>query len=180
MTTLTDKLFAYGFHDTTVTDIRFEETKVILEFEEGLYILNETGKETDLTGKAEMIIYLDENKVKNSLDTVRTYVNVKCGIKLVNINEIVIQCRSKQFEISDTSFSNFDNTFIISSADYYGYDIEIKCCKDAEYRFETYQPEEIKERKEIDELMKYRFHNACLSHISVKKDSIELNFSRNL
>ncbi|MDO4378453.1 MAG: hypothetical protein Q4C64_04785 [Erysipelotrichia bacterium] len=176
MIMLTDKLFAYGFHDTTVTDIRFEGTKVILEFEEGLYKLDEIGKETDLTGKAEMTIYLDENKVKSSLDAVKTYANIKCRIKFVDIGEVISDSRSNCFEIENTYFNNYDNTLVIVRG--LSYFLEIKYCKDVEYRFETYQPEKIKERKEINELMKYRFHNACLSHIAVKKDRVELIFSK--
>ena len=121
-----------------------------------------------------MTIYLDENKVKNSLDAVRTYANIKCRIKLVDFGEVISDSRSNCFEIENIYFNNYDNTLVIVRG--LSYFLEIKYCKDVEYRFETYQPGEIKERKEINELMKYRFHNSYLSHIAVKKDRVELTF----
>lgn len=60
------KCIEYGLHDTYVNDIIIEENGLTFLFEEGVYILNDTGKETSLSKPCKMCINIEDFD-KNSL-----------------------------------------------------------------------------------------------------------------
>ena len=54
-----DSLFAYGLHDTTVSEIRTERAGISFYFNEGIYLLDSTGKETVKSESAWLIIGIE-------------------------------------------------------------------------------------------------------------------------
>ena len=52
-------LFQYGFHDTDITSIEGEGLEIKLNFKDGIYLLDEKGKETILSKPKQIILKLD-------------------------------------------------------------------------------------------------------------------------
>lgn len=61
-----EKYIEYGLHDTSINDINIEENGLVFLFQEGVYILDNTGKETSLSKPCKMRIYIEDFD-KNSL-----------------------------------------------------------------------------------------------------------------
>ena len=59
-----DKIMKFGYHDTDATGISYDESRIIMNFEKGIYNLDESGREKDLTSCAKIIITVDTRYVK--------------------------------------------------------------------------------------------------------------------
>lgn len=54
-----EQLFQYGFHDTDITSIEGNGLEIKLSFDNGIYLLDENGKETVLSNPKQIILKLD-------------------------------------------------------------------------------------------------------------------------
>lgn len=59
-----DKIMKFGYYDTDATGISYDESRIIMNFEKGIYNLDESGREKDLTSCAKIIITVDTRYVK--------------------------------------------------------------------------------------------------------------------
>ena len=58
MNNIFEKLFQYGFHDTEISSMECENLEINLNFDEGIYLLDETGKETILSKPMQVILHI--------------------------------------------------------------------------------------------------------------------------
>lgn len=65
-----DKIMKFGYHDTDATGISYDESRIILDFEKGIYNLDESGREKDLTSCVKIIITVDTryDKITNCVE----------------------------------------------------------------------------------------------------------------
>ena len=97
MNNLSDKIFEFGFHDSEISAINCKDTSVYLHFNKGLYLLDSTGKETELSKPVVMKIDIDPRYIYDSLEDF-------IEIKEFNNQEQYIDFLSFQKSISDLSF----------------------------------------------------------------------------
>ena len=105
-----EQLFQYGFHDTELSSIDEKGLKLVLNFDKGLYLLNEEGKETVLSKPVK--IFLQINSRYDSLEQVieiREY-----GKKVKYIDYVLFKkyLEKEPFEIWMTYYNNFNNCIL--------------------------------------------------------------------
>lgn len=61
MNSIFKQLFQYGFHDTEISSIDGECLEVKLNFDKGIYLLDENGKETVLSKPMQVILKIDSH-----------------------------------------------------------------------------------------------------------------------
>lgn len=59
MNNIFEHLFQYGFHETEITSIDCEGLEIRLNFDKGIYLLDENGKETILSKPMQIILKID-------------------------------------------------------------------------------------------------------------------------
>ena len=77
-----NKLFKYGFHDTVITSFSFSKNYIDLDFNQGLYELDDSGKEKELTNSIRVRLYIDD-RFFTTADVV-TVRNVKSKYKCID------------------------------------------------------------------------------------------------
>ena len=65
MDSIFKQLFQYGFHDTEISSIDCEGLEVKLNFDKGIYLLDENGKETILSKPMQVILILLKKLLKS-------------------------------------------------------------------------------------------------------------------
>lgn len=59
MENFSDYIYKYCLHDTEINDIRFEDKKLVICFEKGIYVFDESKQKTVRTSPCEMKVHLD-------------------------------------------------------------------------------------------------------------------------
>src|SRR5574344_2042752 len=59
MDNIFEQIFRYGFHDTDLTSILCENGQISLSFNNGIYILDENGKEEKLSKALQIVLEID-------------------------------------------------------------------------------------------------------------------------
>lgn len=59
MNNIFEQLFQYGFHDTEISSVEGEGLEIKLNFDNGIYLLDENGKETILSKPMQVIFRID-------------------------------------------------------------------------------------------------------------------------
>ena len=103
MNNIFEKLLQYGFHDTYITAIEIGTFEIKLEFKEGIYLLDESGRERNLS-KSLMII----KKINSSfVDTPKDVLEIREYVNKMKYLEYF------KFEILMLYYSNFNNSILI-------------------------------------------------------------------
>ena len=107
------KLFKYGYHDTTISKTIIENNKVKFIFNKGIYNLDDSGKETSLTGPCTLTILFDSN-VENAFDAIIvTIVKKKNSTFMADVEKLYQKNAFNNLEVSDVYFSKFNNTILL-------------------------------------------------------------------
>ena len=118
MSKLFDTLFSYGFHDTTISNIKVCEHQVKVYFNKGLYSLGKNGNETELTKPIVLVIDIDKNHglVASQTVTVLRYSNKRFhkGLKRLDVEEIKESELANLF-IGNVYYSDFNNTVLFEA-----------------------------------------------------------------
>lgn len=74
-----DKIMKFGYHDTDVTGISYDESRIILDFEKGIYDIDALGREKCLTSFTKIIITVDTRyaKITNCVEILRLVENLR-------------------------------------------------------------------------------------------------------
>ena len=64
MNSIFKQLFQYGFHDTEISSIECEGLEIKLNFDQGIYLLDENGKETVLSKPMQVVLILLKKHLK--------------------------------------------------------------------------------------------------------------------
>ncbi len=101
-------LYRYGFHGTAISSLNVEGMQAVLGFEEGVFWLDEYGRETELTGKCKLIFeFYDDPSLSFEIDRVR-FGMVK-EIKLSNLQKYLAK---GEFRIERCSYSSLESCVI--------------------------------------------------------------------
>ena len=104
-----DFLYTYGLHDTEITDIFIEDNKVVFCFGNGVYQLDSTGRETELTVPCKMYVDIYDFNVDSIWEHIQIYKKRKNKIKEVKWEDFVKDLRKNRFEIYKNWYSPFNN-----------------------------------------------------------------------
>ena len=99
----------YGLHDTVATTVKILEEKFVLCFNNGIYRVNENGKETELTSACELEFTISD--IENNIDIISTS-NHKSH--RIDISTFVTMTKEYGFDIDDEYYSSFSRTFLLS------------------------------------------------------------------
>ena len=110
MNLLFDSIFKYGYHDSVLSCIEIQSESVILIFEDGVWNLDNDGKEISKTRSVQLIINLNMMYISTPLDAFEIYTIGKSS-RYLDIDDLIGGKIS--FKISNVFFSKFNNTLLI-------------------------------------------------------------------
>lgn len=104
------EIFKYGFHDTEITSISIDKNDIQIFFENGLYLLDDSGKETTLTGSIILILSIESsfNEIENCFE-IREFGK---KIKYVDIQWFQNQLKREPYSISMHYYSKFNDSIL--------------------------------------------------------------------
>ncbi len=110
MNKLFEQIFRYGFHDTQMTSIDLDGWKIKLQFRNGVYLLDESGKEIELSKPIQMILKFNHkfNSVE-SFAEIREYGRNIRYLDLLDFKNIL--CK-ESFQITMVYYSNFSKSLL--------------------------------------------------------------------
>ena len=136
MNQIMNKLYEYGLHDTAITRIKTETNKIVFFFANGIYKLNNLGKELFLTEKCSLIITVDSNISLNVFNMIDVQSFSCKGRKFVDSENIETLVQNEKLEVHNVYYSCFNNTVLLDVYDSKeSYLIRIENCKNIEYKF---------------------------------------------
>lgn len=109
-------LFQYGFHDTEFSSIEISETEIKLDFDNGVYLLDETGKETRLSKPAIIVVKV---ALQPFIEQVEQQIEIReCNRKYKDIeySKFKEYLQKEHFEVFMVYFSPFDNTVLVTGS----------------------------------------------------------------
>lgn len=101
------KYIEYGLHDTAVNEIVIEETGLTLLFREGVYILDDTSKETSLSKPCKMIIHIEDFDKNRPFEHCSFYLCNKKHFSEVEFSDIKKLMLKNRFDIDLDFYSPF-------------------------------------------------------------------------
>ena len=110
MDSIFKQLFQYGFHDTEITSIDCEGLEVKLNFDKGIYLLDENGKETTLSKPMQVVL-----KINSYFDSFEESFEIKeYGKKVKYLEYLTLKkyLQKKSFGISMCYYSNFNSCIL--------------------------------------------------------------------
>lgn len=116
MNNLADKLFEFGFHDTEISDIDCIESSVYLTFHNGLYILDNTGKEIELSDSITMRIDIDKRYMFGSIYNLIEIIEFSNQERDVDFLSFKKRISDSSFEIHMAYYSKFNNTILFDGS----------------------------------------------------------------
>lgn len=107
MNNIFKQLFQYGFHDTELSSIYGENLEISLIFDNGIYLLDESGKETVLTEPIKIVLTVNSyfDSFENAIE-IREY-----GKKIKYLDYLMFKKHllKERFGISMAYFSHWNN-----------------------------------------------------------------------
>ena len=88
------KQIDYGLHDAYIYDILLEENGISLLFNDGVYLLDENGKETQLSAPCKMLINVenfDKSKIYAHCDFRKTHKNRFKNIEFTDLKKLLLK-----------------------------------------------------------------------------------------
>lgn len=107
MNNIFEQLFQYGFHDTEISSVEGEGLEIKLNFDNGIYLLDENGKETILSKPMQVIFRID-----SYFDSFEDAFEIKeYGKKVKYLDYLTLKknLQKEIFGISMSYYSNFNN-----------------------------------------------------------------------
>ena len=101
----------YGFHDTSVTDVKAEADTFILSFESGVYCLDKNGKETNLTPYCQIVIKFSDKHIDQHVIIEQRY---KGNYHEINISDFFLSVENNKFDIVIDYYSPFAKSIVLS------------------------------------------------------------------
>ena len=131
-----EKCVEYGLHDTTVNDILIEEYGLTLLFRDGVYLLNDEGKETRLSKSCAMHVYVedfDSARLFEHCSFYKYHKNRFSEIEFADIKKLLLK---NSFHVDLDFYSPFARAILIRG--YIGkYMIEVQISEVKSIEFET-------------------------------------------
>ena len=116
MNNIADKLFEFGFHDAEISDINCIESSVYLSFHKGLYILDNKGKEIELSDPITMRIDIDKRYMFGSIYNLIEIIEFSNQERDVDFLSFKKRINDSSFEIHMAYYSRFNNTILFDGS----------------------------------------------------------------
>lgn len=112
MNNIFEKLLQYGFHDTYITAIEIGTFEIRLEFKERIYLLDESGRERNLSKPLQIILKINSTFIDTPKDVfeIREYVK---NLKYLEYSIFEKYFEKDKFGILMLYYSNFNNSILI-------------------------------------------------------------------
>ncbi len=110
---LNNNLLNYGLHESKITDLKCLESKMILSFEDGFYILNENQKLLDKTKASKMIIEIDDLKVDTIYQHIKIIKKNRKKYKEISYENFLYMIKESGFRIYLDYYSQFANSILL-------------------------------------------------------------------
>lgn len=131
-----NRVFSFGFHDTTITDIQVLQDRVIFTFRDGLYLLDETGREKSLSLPIEMHIYIDTSFASSSLDFIEVRAVGRRETSFPDCERVFDSGTLVGAEVGNLFYSAFNSTLLFDLTKGRGWFLlEISNCLDVVYKY---------------------------------------------
>ena len=110
MKNIFEELFQYGFHDTDISSIYCEGLEIRLNFNDGIYLLDEKGKETCLSRPKQVVFKINSNyeSCKNAF-TIKEYGE---KVKYHEYSFLSKHFQKDTFGISMVYYTNWGNVIL--------------------------------------------------------------------
>ena len=110
MNSIFKQLFQYGFHDTEISSIECEGLEIKLNFDQGIYLLDENGKETALYKQIQVVLKIDSyfDSFEEAFE-IKEYGKKVKYIEYLTLNKYL---QKESFGISMCYYSNFNSCIL--------------------------------------------------------------------
>ncbi len=129
--------YQYGLHDTVINRITCTDNGIIMEFDDGAYLLDNMGRETVLSKKCYLIIKInsfDRHNMYEHIEIKRIYKN---KIKDIEYDEFEALLSKKSFLVNLDYYCPFaDSLLIKGSIGKYGIEFVVTEVAELSYTFE--------------------------------------------
>lgn len=129
MTNIFKELSSFGYHDTTITQVKISGKTVKIYFKDGIYNLDSNGKESNLSDSVFAVINIDCSICQKASDAIEITAIKNKRVVSFDIDK-ERDCRLlKNLEVVDLYYSQFDSTIIIECGnEYFYFYIKISSC----------------------------------------------------
>lgn len=110
MNNIFEQLFQYGFHDTEIYSIDGEGLEIRLTFENGIYLLDENGKETILSKPMQVVLKI--NSCFDSFEEAFEIREYEKKVKYLDYLTLKKYLQKDTFGISMVYYSKFSNCIL--------------------------------------------------------------------
>lgn len=111
-----ETLSLYGFHDTEIFSIEDTNMMFLLRFKNGIFLLDDKGKETTLTGSTIVQLHVVPPPYINSIEQLIEINEYDDKIKTIEYLAFKNLLCDAPFEVSMVYFSPFDNTVLFQGS----------------------------------------------------------------
>ena len=129
--------YQYGLHDTVINKIVSTEVGIILQFDDGVYLLDDTGKETVLSKKCNLdlkINFFDKQNLYEHIEIKRIY---KKKIEEIKYDEFEALLSKHTFSVYLDYYCPFGDSLLIKgSIDKYCIEFVVTEIAELSYSFE--------------------------------------------
>ena len=127
----------YGLHDTTINKIISNKTGIELYFESGVYLLDEQGRETELSDPCRMVISINRFDSTQMFEHITVTKIRKSKATEMNFSDFLKLVEKNVFEIDMDYYSFFGHSILLKGyCGQYGIELTITEIEKAEYRFD--------------------------------------------
>lgn len=129
--------YQYGLHDTVINRINRTDDGIILEFDNGVYLLDDTGKETVLSKKCNLELKINFFDRQNMFQHIAINLIRKKRIKEIEYDKFEALLSKNVFSVYLDYYRPFGDSFLIKgSIDKYGIEFEVSEIAELSYTFE--------------------------------------------
>ena len=129
--------YQYGLHDTVINRINCTKSGIILEFDNGVYLLDETGRETVLSNKCYLKIEINFFNRRKMFEHIEIKRICKNKIEEIEYAEFESLLSKHPFSVYLDYYCPFANSLLIKgSIDEYGIEFVVTEIAELSYSFD--------------------------------------------
>lgn len=129
-------LYKYGLHDCKLDEIVCKNEKIAFIFNSGIYELNSSGKEINLTQSCEMLLEINESDANKIYNHIEINQILKRKIYNIDFDKLISIVKKSKMDIEINYYSFFCNTILIKGYINSSYhEIVISDIKNIEFKF---------------------------------------------
>lgn len=129
--------YQYGLHDTVISRIICTDDGIILEFDDGVYLLDDIGRETVLSKKCYLKVLINDFDRQNLFQHITVNLIRKKRIKEIEYDKFEALLTKNAFSVYSDYYCPFDDSLLIKgNIDKYGIDFEVSEIAELSYSFE--------------------------------------------